>query len=86
MLPVLLSRQFHLYLHLIYANHKHITHKMWPGEKLAHPTEFLLRFSYTKQSQRKKPSTLQHRPHMLYNMSIYLKPYHFSVDFDRNTL
>ena len=29
MLPPQQSRQFHLYLHLIYANHKHITHKMW---------------------------------------------------------
>ena len=68
MLPPQQSRQFHLYLHLIYANHKHITHKMWRRVTTSYgvPLMILIHSAQTK----KEPSTSQYRLHM----SLHVNP------------
>ena len=61
------SRQFHLYLHLTYANHKYITHKMWRTVTTSYgvPLMILIHSAQTK----KKLSILQHRLHMFLHVS-----------------
>ena len=68
MLPPQQSRQFYLYLHLIYANHKHITHKMWRRVTTSYgvPLMILIHSAQTK----KEPSTSQYRLHM----SLHVNP------------
>ena len=68
MLPPQQSRQYYLYLHLIYANHKHKTHKMWRRVTTSYggPLMILIHSAQTK----KEPSTSQYRLHM----SLHVNP------------